>query len=110
VTVPNTSGTVTFQLVVVDNLGVSSAPVTQTVTIQSAPIAVLTATPSPVAPGGTITLSGAGSTTTGTIAQYNYTLLTPGAAPSAPTGVTVEAAPGTTPATALGTPLTKTVT
>lgn len=77
VSVPNTSGSVTFQLIVTDNLGVQSAPVTYTVNIQGAPTAVLTATPNPVAAGKAITLSGAGSTAngTGTIASYAFSLL-----------------------------------
>jgi hypothetical protein len=76
VTVPNTSGTVTFQLIVTDNLGVASAPVTQTVTIQGAPIAVLKATPAVVAAGKTITLDASGSTAAapGTVASYAFTL------------------------------------
>jgi hypothetical protein len=78
VTVPNTSGSVTFQLIVTDNLGVQSAPATFTVNIQGAPTAVLTATPNPVAAGKPITLSGAGSKAdgTGTIASFAFSLLT----------------------------------
>lgn len=76
VTVPNTSGTVTFQLIVTDNLGTQSVAATATVEIQSAPTAKLTATPSVVKAGETITLSGAGSSAVapGTIANYAYTL------------------------------------
>lgn len=82
VTVPNTSGSVTFQLVVTDNLGVASAPATVTIKIQGAPTAVLSGTPNPVAAGKTITLSGQGSSAAdpGTIASYAYTLVTPTAA------------------------------
>lgn len=79
VTVPNTSGTVTFQLIVTDNLGVQSAPVTATVTIQGAPTAVLNATPSTVGPGQTITLDGSRSFATdpGKLSTFNFTLITP---------------------------------
>ncbi len=85
VTVPNSSGSVTFQLVVTDNLGVQSAPVTATVTIQAAPVAVLTATPATVAAGGVITLSATGSSAgaPGSIAQYSFSVL--------PTGTTTTA-------------------
>ncbi len=76
VTVPNTSGTVTFQLIVTDNLGTQSVAATATVEIQGAPTAELTATPSVVKPGETITLSGANSSAVkpGTIANYAFTL------------------------------------
>ena len=79
VTVPNTSGSVTFQLVVTDNLGVQSAPATVTINIQGAPTAVISATPNPVAAGKPITLSGAGSTAsgTGTISSFAFSLVTP---------------------------------
>jgi hypothetical protein len=79
VTVPNQSGTVTFQLVVTDNLGQQSAPATVTVVIQSAPVARIAATPTSVAPGGAITLSGAGSTATdpGTIATFTFSVVNP---------------------------------
>jgi hypothetical protein len=77
VTVAATSGTVTFQLVVYDDFNTPSAPVTATVTIQAVPTAVLAATPAIVGPGGTITLSGAGSTTTGSISKYAYSLVSP---------------------------------
>jgi hypothetical protein len=83
VTVPNTSGTVTFQLVVYDNFNTPSAPVTATVTIQGAPVASLTATPGIVGPGNTITLS-AGAKTAGTISSYQYSLVPPTAVPGAP--------------------------
>ena len=75
VTVPNTTGAVRFLLVVTDNLGVDSAPAYATVTIQGPPVAVLTATPSPVTEGGTITLSGAGSSSSGSIAKYTFSLV-----------------------------------
>jgi len=75
VTVPNTSGKVTFQLVVTDNLGQQSAPAYATVSIQGAPIAVLSATPGTVQAGGTIELSGAGSTSGGSIASYTFSLV-----------------------------------
>jgi hypothetical protein len=81
VTVPNTSGTVTFSLVVTDNLGVQSAPAFATVTIQGAPVAVIAATPSTVAAGGAIELSGSGSTSSGSIASYTFTLAPPPASP-----------------------------
>jgi hypothetical protein len=79
VTVPNTSGTVTFQLIVTDNLGTQSVAATATVEIQGAPTAVLTATPTVVGAGETITLSGAGSTAVppGSIANYTYTMEQP---------------------------------
>jgi hypothetical protein len=75
VTVPNTSGTVTFSLVVTDNLGVESAPAFATVSIQAPPVAVITATPPTVQAGGVIQLSGAGSSSTGSIAKYTFALL-----------------------------------
>ena len=77
VTVPNTSGQVTFQLIVTDNLGNQSPPAMVTVAIQSPPVAVLQATPSSVAPGGTITLSGAESAAqpTASIATYTFSLV-----------------------------------
>jgi hypothetical protein len=76
VTVPNTSGTVTFQLIVTDNLGTKSVAATATVEIQGAPTAHLTATPAVVAAGGIITLDGAKSVAVapGTIASYAFTL------------------------------------
>jgi hypothetical protein len=80
VTVPNTSGTVTFSLVVTDNLGVKSAPAYATVTIQGAPVAVLAATPTTVAAGQAIDLSGSGSTSTGSIASYTFSLVPPATA------------------------------
>jgi hypothetical protein len=87
VTVPNTSGSVTFQLIVTDNLGVQSAPATVTINIQGAPTAVIAATPNPVAAGKPITLSGAGSTASGngTIASFDFSLVTPGAVTAATT-------------------------
>lgn len=81
VTVPNTSGTVTFSLVVTDNLGVQSAPAFATVTIQGAPVAVIAATPSTVAAGGAIDLSGSGSTSSGSIASYTFALVPPSTSP-----------------------------
>ncbi|MGD0931616.1 MAG: hypothetical protein ABR902_13280 [Candidatus Korobacteraceae bacterium] len=77
VTVPNTTGTVTFSLVVTDNLGVQSAPAFATVTIQGAPKAALTATPTVLTEGGTIQLSGSGSTSSGSIAKYVFSLVPP---------------------------------
>jgi hypothetical protein len=76
VTVPNTSGTVTFQLIVTDNLGTQSVAVKATVEIQGAPTGVLTANPNVIKPGGIITLSGANSSAIapGTIANYAFTL------------------------------------
>src|SRR6266702_2214085 len=77
VTVPNTSGTVTFSLVVTDNLGVQSAPAFVTVTIQGAPVAVISTKPTTIGPGGAIELIGDGSKTSGTIASYTFSLVTP---------------------------------
>ena len=77
VSVPATSGPVTFQLVVTDNLGNQSAPATITIEIQPAPIAVLsTSTPS-VRAGSPIELSAANSAAAapGTITSYRYTLV-----------------------------------
>jgi len=88
VTVPNTSGTVTFSLVVTDNLGVESAPAFATVTIQGAPVAVIAATPETVAVGGRIDLSGVGSTSAGSIASYTFALVPPPPVPSPITAVT----------------------
>jgi hypothetical protein len=84
VTVPNTSGTVTFSLVVTDNLGVQSAPAFATVTIQGAPVAVIAATPATVAAGGAIELAGTGSTSSGSIASYTFALVPPAPAPPTP--------------------------
>ena len=77
VTVPNTSGTVTFSLVVTDNLGVQSAPAFATVTIQGAPVAVISTKPTTVGPGGAIELIGDGSKSSGTIASYTFSLVAP---------------------------------
>jgi hypothetical protein len=74
VTVPNTTGTVKFTLVVTDNLGVQSAPASAQVTIQGPPTAALTATPATVTEGGTITLTGTGKTT-GSIQSYTFSLV-----------------------------------
>lgn len=74
VTVPGVTGSVRFSLVVTDNLGVQSEAAYATVTIQGPPTAVLTATPATVAEDGTITLSGAGSTSSGTITNYTFSL------------------------------------
>jgi hypothetical protein len=79
VTVPNTTGQVTFSLVVTDNLGAKSQPATVTVTIQGEPVARITAAPNPVAAGAPIQLSGANSQSagTGSIATYTFSLITP---------------------------------
>jgi hypothetical protein len=78
VTVPNTTGTVTFSLVVTDNLGVKSqTPATVKVTIQAPPNAVIAANPLTVTENGTITLSGSGSTSSGSIASYTFSLVPP---------------------------------
>lgn len=77
VMVPNATGKVTFQLVVTDNLGVQSAPVTATVVIQGPPTAVIAATPAVVTAGGAIELTGQDSSSTGTIASYAFTLVQP---------------------------------
>ncbi|MGD0096994.1 MAG: hypothetical protein ABSB60_10895 [Terracidiphilus sp.] len=79
VTVPNTSGTVTFSLVVTDNLGVQSKPAFVTVTIQGTPVAVLSATPKEIAAGGAVKLAGDASTTSGTITSYTFSLAPPAA-------------------------------
>jgi hypothetical protein len=81
VTVPNSSGSVTFSLVVTEYLGVKSSPALATVTIQGAPVAVIAATPSTVAPGGAIQLAGGGSTSSGSIASYTFSLVPPPASP-----------------------------
>lgn len=78
VTVPNTTGIVTFSLVVTDNLGVESAPAFATVTIQGPPVAVLAVTPTTLAEGGTIQLVGDKSTSAGKIASYKFSLVPPG--------------------------------
>jgi hypothetical protein len=75
VTVPATAGTVTFSLVVTDNLGVESAPAFATVSIQAPPVAVLTAAPSSIPAGGVIQLSGASSSSSGSIAKYTFALV-----------------------------------
>jgi hypothetical protein len=67
---------VNFSLVVTDNLGQTSTAAVAQVTIQGTPTAVLTATPSSVAPGGTITLDGSKSTSAGSIASYAFTQAT----------------------------------
>ncbi|MGA3132226.1 MAG: hypothetical protein ABSD59_15575 [Terracidiphilus sp.] len=72
VTVPNVAGSVKFSLVVTDNLGQKSAAAVAEVTIQAPPTAVLSATPAVVAENGTITLSGATSTSSGSIASYDF--------------------------------------
>ncbi|HUK46828.1 MAG TPA: hypothetical protein VLW06_04515 [Terriglobales bacterium] len=86
VTVPDTSGQVTFSLVVTDNLGVQSQPATVTVNIQSPPVAVLTTSTPAVSAGGPIELSGSGSSSSGNITNYTFSLV-PSATP-APTPVT----------------------
>ena len=75
VVVPGTTGTLKFSLVVTDNLGVQSQPAYATVTVQGPPVAVLAATPSPITEGGTITLSGAQSTSSGSIAKYEFSFV-----------------------------------
>lgn len=74
--------TCTFQLVVIDDLGQESAPVTATVAIQAAPVAKITA-PKTTAAGKTFTLDGTGSTPQGQIKTYRWTLMsaTPPPAP-----------------------------
>lgn len=77
VSVPATSGPVTFSLVVTDNLGNQSAPALITIEIQPAPVAVLsTSTPS-VRAGAPIELSATSSVAAapGTITSYRYTLV-----------------------------------
>jgi hypothetical protein len=75
-TIPNLAPgtTCTFQLIVIDQLGQESAPVTATVEIQGAPVAKITA-PKTAAAGKTFTLDGAGSTPQGQIKSYRWTLL-----------------------------------
>jgi hypothetical protein len=75
VTVPNQSRTVTFSLVVTDNLGQQSQPATFSVSIQPTPVAKLTATPTVSSAGGVIQFSGRGSVSGGTIAKFKFTLL-----------------------------------
>jgi hypothetical protein len=74
VTVANVVGVLNFQLVVTDTLGQVSAAAVAQVTVQGPPTAALTATPSPVKEGGTITLDGANSKSTAPIANYTFTL------------------------------------
>jgi hypothetical protein len=104
VTVPNTSGTVTFQLVITDNLGQSSTAQT-TVTIQPGPNIEFTATPTVAAPGSTITLSAAGSSAAapGALSTFQFSLVTPGAVPTPPgnVGVSIAAAPTASTAAAV---------
>jgi hypothetical protein len=75
VTVPASAGTVTFSLVVTDNLGVKSAPAYATVTVQAPPLAVLTASPATATEGGPIQLSGSASTSSGSIVNYLFSLV-----------------------------------
>jgi hypothetical protein len=75
ITVPASAGTVTFSLVVTDNLGAKSAPAYATVTVQAPPIAVLTASPATATEGGPIQLSGSASTSSGSIANYLFSLV-----------------------------------
>jgi hypothetical protein len=75
VTVPGVTGAVTFSLVATDNLGAESQPAYVQVNIQAPPVAKLAATPATVAEGGTIELSGAGSTSSGSIASYRFSLV-----------------------------------
>jgi len=77
VTVPNQSGTVTFSLVVTDNLGIASQAATVSVTIQGPPVAKLSTTTPVVAPGGTIQLSGDGSVSTGSLSTFKFSLSNP---------------------------------
>ena len=63
-----------FQLVVIDDLGQESAPVTATVEIQGLPVAKITA-PKTAGAGKTFTLDGAGSTPQGQIKSYRWTLM-----------------------------------
>jgi hypothetical protein len=74
VTVPNQSGSVSFSLVVTDNLGNESSPAILTVNIQSPPVAVLTG-PESTAAGAVIELSGSRSAPSGSIASYKFSLL-----------------------------------
>jgi hypothetical protein len=78
VTVPNTSGQVTFSLVVTDNLNQQSQnKATVSVTIQPPPVAAIT-TPQVVVPAGTpIQLSGTGSTPLGNIKTFTFSLVPP---------------------------------
>jgi hypothetical protein len=75
VTVPAIAGTITFSLVVTDNLGVKSAPAYATVAVQAPPIAVLAASPATVTEGGPIQLSGSASTSSGSIVNYLFSLV-----------------------------------
>ena len=75
VSVQDMTGVVNFNLVVVDNLGQQSTAAVAQVTIQGPPTAVLDASPSPVAEGGTITLDGSKSTSAGSIASYTFTFV-----------------------------------
>jgi len=85
--VPTTPGQVTFSLTVTDNLG-QTGTAQVTVTVQGVPNAELTANPNPVAAGGTVQLSGAGSQSTGggTITSYAFSMsATPAPTPVTPT-------------------------
>lgn len=75
--------TCTFQLVVIDDLGQESAPVTATVQIQAAPVAKITA-PKTAGAGKSFTLDATGSTPQGQIKSYRWTLTstTPQPAPA----------------------------
>jgi hypothetical protein len=78
VTVPNTSGQVTFSLVVTDNLGQQSQnKPTVTVTIQPPPVAALTGPTTPVPAGSPIQLSGTGSTPLANIKTFTFSLVPP---------------------------------
>jgi hypothetical protein len=65
--------TCTFQLVVIDDLGQESAPVTATVEIQAAPVAKITA-PKTAGAGKSFSLDATGSTPQGQIKTYRWTL------------------------------------
>jgi hypothetical protein len=69
-------GTHTFQLVVVDDLGVSSDPVTEQVVVQGKPVASLDALPPRVAVGQPFKLDGTKSSVAGgKIVKYIFTRL-----------------------------------
>jgi hypothetical protein len=78
-TAPIAQGTHHFQLIVVDEAGNKSAPVTAAVVIKDTvlPTAILTIAPSQVQPGQTFRLDGSKSSDVapGTITQFIWTML-----------------------------------
>jgi hypothetical protein len=85
-------------LVVADDLGNQSAPVTQTITVRQAPVATLSV-PTVAAAGQTITLDASKSAPPANLKQFKWTIAEGPVTPPAPTPTPAESTGGNTATT-----------